>query len=288
MRPRWLLLVVWLVAALGAGRAPAQDAAYEIGQGDILHIVVLGQDDMSGDLPVDPEGMLTFPILGKIKASYLTPKELERKLTTLLADGYLRRPEVSVTVREYRSQRVYVTGEVQRPGVYALKADRSLLALLGEVGNLTSNAGHEILVIRPPRDVPAPATPMPRTEDEVEGETPTPLAPPGAETFHVDLGELRSGRPEANILLQQGDMIHVPRASQIYISGHVGRPGAYRYEAGMTLRQALVLAGGVTERGSAGRTRVIRVVEGEKQRIKVKPDEPIEPEDTIVVPERFF
>ena len=56
---------------------------------------------MTGNFTVDAEGMVSFPILGKIKAAEHTPLELERKLTTLLADGYLKRPQVTVTVAEY-------------------------------------------------------------------------------------------------------------------------------------------------------------------------------------------
>jgi len=92
---------------------------------------------MTGDFSVDSEGMMAFPVLGKIKASEMSTKELERKLTTLLADGYLKRPQVSVAVQEYKSQRVFVTGEVLKPGPYALKADRSLLALVSDLGGLT-------------------------------------------------------------------------------------------------------------------------------------------------------
>ncbi len=276
MRTRFVLALLLLAGAL----ARAEDT-YEIGPGDVLRIVVLGQTEMTGEMPVDPEGMLVFPVLGRVKASDMTAKDLERKLTTLLADGYLKRPDVSVTVREYRSQKVYVTGEVQRPGVYALKSDRTLLALLGEVGSLTPNAGHEVLVIRPPKGVLPPSP-----EGDIEGAG-VPAAPPGAETMRISLVDLRA-RPEANVPLQLGDTVHVPRASQVYVSGHVARPGAYRYETGMTLRQALVLAGGVTERGAFGRAKIIRFVDGKKSQVKIKADAPIEPEDTIVVPERFF
>jgi polysaccharide export outer membrane protein len=282
----------------------AQDE-YEVGAGDVLHVVVLGQPEMSGDLTVSSDGMMTFPILGKIKASQMTTKELERKLTTLLADGYLKRPEVSIVVKEYRSQRVFVMGEVQRPGPYALKADRSLLALLGDIGPLSSNAGHEVVVIRPPKEPAAlPITPAetPETPDDEEkanddkseengtnADSEEQLtAPPGAEIYHIDLEELRSGNPEANIQLQAGDTVHFPSAAQVFVSGHVGRPGSYRYQRGMTLLQALTLAGGVTERGSAGRTRVLRMVDGKRRKVKVKLTDPVEPDDTIVVPERFF
>jgi polysaccharide export outer membrane protein len=265
-----------------APTSPAQDT-YEIGPADVLRIVVLGQPEMTGEFAVDPEGLLTFPILGKIKASGMTPKELERKLTTLLADGYLKRPQVSVAVHEYRSQTVYVAGEVQRAGPYALKADRSLLALMSDVGTLTPNAGHEVVVIRPPKDTPE-ANPPP----EAAGEGQPPPEVPGAETLRVSLRELQAGNPEKNLLLQAGDRVYVPRAAQIYISGHVARPGPYRYDEGMTVLQALTLAGGVTQRGSSGRVKIVRVVEGKKQEIKVKATDLVQPEDTILVPERFF
>jgi len=282
--------IALLIFGLAAGVLNAEDA-YEIGPGDVLRIVVLGQTEMTGELPVDSEGMLTFPVLGKIKASAMTTKELERKLTTLLADGYLRRPDVSVTVFEYRSQQVYVTGEVQKPGRYALKADRTLIALLGEVGTLTSNAGHEIVVVRPPKGAPPPPAETPATPADA-GEPPdaaaTPEAAPGAEIMHVSLADLRSGKPEANIVLEAGDTVHVPAAAHIYVTGRVARPGAYRYEAGTTVLQAVTLAGGVTERGSSRRVKLIRVVAGKKQQVKVKLTDPVEPEDTLIVPESFF
>jgi polysaccharide export outer membrane protein len=293
-----------LSLALGSSLAAAE---YEIGQGDVLRVVVLGQAEMTGDFPVDSEGMMAFPILGKVKASEMSTKELERKLTTLLADGYLKRPQVSVAVAEYKSQRVFVTGEVSRPGPYALKADRSLLALISDLGGFTANSGHEIVVIRPPVAtgipvLPAAVPPAPAPEDAAAdapagdeapaGEAPPPAGTifdvPGAEVFRVSIQELQSGNPERNILLQAGDTVYVPRAAQVYISGSVARPGPIRYQEGMTLLQALTVAGGVTERGAQGRTRVLRTVEGKKRQVKVQLTDVVQPEDTIVVPERFF
>src|SRR4029450_6308719 len=143
-------------ALLGMAAVPAavsqtaRPADYEIGPGDVLKVVVIGQAQMTSDFAVDPEGMVNFPILGKIKASQHTTLELERKVTTLLADGILRRPQVTISIAEYGSQRVFVTGEVQRPGRYPLKVDRTLLALLGDIGPLNQNVGHEVIVIRPP------------------------------------------------------------------------------------------------------------------------------------------
>ena len=303
-----------LLGAVGA-QASAQltrPADYEIGPGDVLKVVVLGQADMTGSFTVGPDGMVSFPILGKVKASETTTLELERKLTVLLADGILKRPQVTVTIGEYGSQKVFVTGEVQRPGQYSLKADRSLLALLGDVGPLGSNVGHEVIVVRPPAGAPTatgPAVPLSLTEepgaaqstDKPAGESPPQAAPatdsgipglpfvaPGSEVFRISLLELQSGNPEKNIPLRAGDTVYFPKAAQVYVMGSVARPGPYRYQEGMTVLQALTLAGGATERGSAGRTKVVRIVNGKKVEKKVKATELVLPEDTLVVPERFF
>jgi polysaccharide export outer membrane protein len=68
----------------------------------------------------------------------------------------------------------------------------------------------------------------------------------------------------------------------------VNRPGAFRYEEGITVFQAVNMAGGVTPRGSSKGNRVVRLEEGRKTELKVQSSDLVEPEDTIVVPERFF
>jgi polysaccharide export outer membrane protein len=312
VRRGWLPVFAAVLALLAAA-ALVRPGEYEIGPGDVVRVVVLGQADMTGTFTVDGEGLINFPILGKIKASEHTTLELERKLTTLLADGYLKRPQVTVTVAEYASQKVFVTGEVQRPGPYPLKADRSLLALMSDIGPLGPNAGHEVIIVRPPLpggtaatgappDTPAteppaggpaegetaPATPTPPAAPPGGTIAGLPFAVPGAEVVHISLLELQSGNPEKNLLLRAGDTVYFPKAAQVYVMGSVARPGPYRFQEGMTVMQALTLAGGATERGSAGRTRVIRIVGGKKVEKKAKSTDLVLPEDTLVVPERFF
>jgi polysaccharide export outer membrane protein len=316
------LLVAVVVACALVHARPVAPADYEIGRGDVLKVVVVGQAEMTGTFAVDAEGMVNFPILGKVKAADHTLPELERKLTTLLADGYLKRPQVAVSVAEYGSQKVFVTGEVQKPGQYALKTDRSLLVLLGDIGPLTPNAGHEVVVVRPPaaappgatsdivpaagttddgllpRQAPAEATAAPAATTPAEGSEPAaPAAPavpglpfvvPGSEIYRVSLLELLSGNPEKNLALQAGDTVFFPRASQVYVMGSVARPGPYRFQEGMTVLQALTLAGGVTERGSAGRAKFVRIVDGKKVEKKARATDAVLPEDTLYVPERFF
>jgi polysaccharide export outer membrane protein len=318
---RVMLLALFVLLAL-AGQAATGD--YEIGPGDTVRIAVLGQADMTGNFSVDLEGMISFPVLGKIKAAEHTPGDLERKLTTLLADGYLKRPQVTVAISEFGSQKVYVTGEVQKPGQYSLKTDRTLLALLGDVGALGPNVGHEVIVVRPPAGAAAPppaVSPLgPEFPAEANAAAPTdagktttepaanpaanaadgtpapaaasipglPYVAPGSEVYRVSLLELQSGNPEKNIALRAGDTVYFPKASQVYVMGSVARPGPYRYQEGMTVLQALTQAGGATDRGSAGRTKVVRIVNGKKVERKANPTDIVQPDDTLFVPERFF
>ena len=91
-----------------------------------------------------------------------------------------------------------------------------------------------------------------------------------------------------NIELHDGDTIFVPRAESVYVFGQVKNPGAYPIQKDTTVLQALSLAGGVTPQGAMNRTKILRIVNGEKRELKVKVTDIVQPGDTIMVPERFF
>jgi polysaccharide export outer membrane protein len=279
-----LLALLLLAAAVHA----VEEEAYDIGPLDLLRVSVLGQSEMSGEFAVESDGMVNIPFVGKIKAAEMSAKEFERKLTNLLADGYLKRPQVAVSVKEFRSQRVYVTGEVQKPGPYSLRVDRTLMGLLAELGPLGTNAGHEVIVNRPPAAPPTPHLFDLATEEVVSKGDTLPMPVPAPEVFRVNLRELQSGKPEGNLALKAGDNVLFPKAANVYVAGHVARPGPYRYEEGLTVLKVLNQAGGVTERGSEGRVKIVRFTDGKKIEQKAKPTDVLEPEDTLVVPERFF
>ena len=286
---------------IGALVASVVAQEYEVGPGDVLNVIVLNQAGLTGEFTVDPEGFMVYPFVGRVKAAGLSALEIERKLATLLSDGYLKRPQLSVAVKQFRSHRVFVTGEAARPGPYGLRPDRMLSSLLQDIGDLTPQAGHEILIIRAPGAPPAP--PEPELGDSAQGEpappspSPSPTPPTrapypgeveGSEIIRVKLREVRSGFPDKDVRLQIGDTIYFPKAAQVYLTGHVARPGSYRFDENMTVFQALALAGSVTERGSMKRVRVVRMVDGLRKELSLKLTEVLEPEDTIHVPERFF
>jgi polysaccharide export outer membrane protein len=284
---RLCFVVLLILVAMGRG-VFAED--YEVGAGDTLRVVVLDQAALSGEFLVDGEGMITYPFLGRVKAAGMTPGEIERKIGTLLGDGYLKRPRLSVTVKDYGSQQITLRGEVAKPGPQSLKTDKSLLALVNSL-DLSASAGHEVIVVRPPPPGLMPQDPLggPVPAPLVEsGRIPLPGEVPGAEIFRVSLRELRSGIAERNILLQAGDTVIFPKAAQVYVLGHVGRPGPYRYEEGLTVYQALLQAGGVTDRGSSKGIKVVRLVDGKPKDWKPQMADVLQPEDTIRVPERFF
>jgi polysaccharide export outer membrane protein len=275
-------LLLFAAAALVSAQTVPQQVEqprveYLIGSQDVLTVTVWDSPDLSGKYTVETDGSFTFPLIGRIKAGGLTLRQLEAELRKKLADGYFRNPQVSVAVESYRSQRIFIVGEVRSPGTYPLTGDMTLIEAIARAGSTTPNASPEAIIVR--------AAP---------GKTPAGPILPGqkadvAETRRVNLRELQSGALTQNIALRDGDTIYVPRAESIYVFGQVRSPGAYALQdAETTVLQALSLAGGVTDRGATNRIKIVRVVDGEKVELKVKLTDLVLPGDTIIVPEKYF
>ena len=88
----------------------------KLGPGDLFEVRVFRQKDMSGEYAVNSEGAIAFPLIGQVQAAGKTTAEVEREIRKRLADGYLRDPHVTVVVKEYRSKKISVFGEVRKPG----------------------------------------------------------------------------------------------------------------------------------------------------------------------------
>ena len=106
--------------------------------------------------------------------------------------------------------------------------------------------------------------------------------------MHINLETLQRGALSQNVMLRSGDTIFVPRAESVFVSGQVNRPGEYVIRAGMTVRQVLSLAGGVTDRGSARRIQIIRQVDGKESTVGADLQDKVKNGDTVLVRERFF
>jgi polysaccharide export outer membrane protein len=121
---------------------------YVIGPDDVLTIVFWREKDMSIEVAVRPDGMITIPLINDIQAAGLKTEQLRERITEA-AKKYLEDPNVMVGVREIKSRRVFITGEVRQPGPYPLTAPTTVLQLLAQAGGLTEYAKREdILVMR--------------------------------------------------------------------------------------------------------------------------------------------
>jgi polysaccharide export outer membrane protein len=180
-----------------------------------------------------------------------------------LRNGYLRNPQIRVEVELFRSQSVFVIGEVRQAGKIPMTgATMSLLEALVAAGSPTPQASSEIIVQR----------------KNVDGR-------PGEE-IRVNRRDLELGKTD--IVLRDGDIINVPQAQRFYVDGYVRNPGFYVLDLGMTVQQAIALAGGLAERGSDRGITASRVVNGKNTTVGVRLEDKVQPNDVIRIRQRFF
>lgn len=121
---------------------------YLIGPEDILYIHVWREEALSKTVPVRMDGNISLPIINEIRAAGLTPLQLKEALTGRLKE-FIETPNVSVTVMEANSFKVYVTGQVKTPGVYRLRSETTVLQIIPMAGGFTEWANQKkILIIR--------------------------------------------------------------------------------------------------------------------------------------------
>jgi polysaccharide biosynthesis/export protein len=264
---------VLFVAALTIAPAAAQVTNdYTIGPRDVLSVTVFGQADLTGKYLVDLDGTFVFPLIGNVKADGLTARQISADIQKRLQEGFLQSPQVTVSVEDYRSRRVFVVGQVHQPGAYPLSGDMTLIEVLARAGSTTPDAAPEALIVHA-KDGTGPKLPSQASNADVS---------------RVNLNDLERGGETMNITLRDGDTVFVPRAETVFVSGEVRTPGSYPIGKDTTVLQALALAGGVSENGAQNRIRILRVARGQREELKVKLTDVVQAGDTIVVPERFF
>ena len=161
------------------------DPNYVIGAQDVLDINVWKEPDVSRTVPVRPDGKISLPLLNDVQAAGLTPAQLAAQVTDSLKK-YVTNPQVTVIVTVINSQRVYILGEVTRPGAFPLIPGMSVLQALSSAGGFTQFAKVKSIFVR-------------RFENGKE------------EKFPFNYREVIGGKkPEQDILLKAGDTIVVP------------------------------------------------------------------------------
>lgn len=276
------LSILLLALTLQAPQRPATTSSteYIVGPQDRLSITVVDEPTLTKLLTVGADGSFDYPYIGQVKAAGLSVRAIQQDITARLKEKYLRNPQVSIEVESYRSQVVYVWGQVKSPGAVTLKGSINLTEALAMAGSPTPDAGSYIEINRRPRDVAATAGSggAPTTTDAAKP------APPE----RISMVDLQSGRAQG-IMLADGDTIFVPKAETFFVTGYVKNGGPFLHEVGMTVTKAISMAGGITEKGSRTRIRITRVVDGKQVVIRdVKLDDPVMPGDSVEVLSRLF
>ena len=239
-----------------AGRATLTASKdYRVGPEDLLEVTFFGNDELGREVRVSGGGDITLPLVGAVQVAGLTSQETETRLVQIYKERkFIRNPQITVSVKEYRHQRVMVSGAVTTPGSYEMIGPRTLLEILGKAGGLSDKpemkAGDLVYVIRYQG---APAL------MKAGKEAPAQPFAPGSNTVVIDLRRLLTGgSPELNILINGGDVIYVPPARMAYVLGAVKKPGQVAVKDNLTVTQAVALAEGLDTIVASNNVSVIR------------------------------
>ena len=252
--------------------------SYVIGDEDVLQISVWGSPELTIQVPVRPDGMITVPPVGDVKAAGLTPQELKAVLEKELIK-YVKSPAVSVVVTAVNSFKVFVTGEGIRgalsggaagasaSGAISLKRSTTILQLLTQLGSLQNADLHNSYVLR------------------------------NGQKLNIDLYKLiAKGDVSQDVQLRSNDIIFIPDnfEKRIMVLGEVRTPSVIPFREGMTTLDAILSAGGFTQFANPNNVVVVRKEGNEVTNIevrlkdvikkgKVSSDLPLKPGDRIVV-----
>lgn len=257
------LALVALVATAPANIAHAAEPV--LGPGDTVRVTVFDDPSLTTEARLSLQGTLAFPLLGEVAIGDRTPSDAAKLISDRLKQGrFLQDPRVSVALVEVRSRRVMVMGHVAKPGQYPLDGtNERLIDILALAGGRSETGADTVVVTRR------------------SGET---------QTFEVNIAEMyRKGDLSSDLRLEGGDVIYVPEAPVFYVYGAVQRAGVYRLEPATTVRAALSVGGGLTQRASQRRIEIHRPQpDGSVREFKADLKDPVQPNDVIYVKESLF
>jgi len=264
------LLLGGVAARAQAPAAPAApvpvSAEYRLGAGDVVHVTVYQNPDLTLDTRVSENGTFSYPLLGTIKVGGLSISKAEQLIADGLKNGdFVKSPQVTIAVLAVKGNQASVLGQVNRPGRYPIDVtDMHVTDLLANAGGVAVTGGDE-LILTGTRD----GKPL---------------------RVSIDLpGVFKPGGRDADILVQNGDVLWVDRAPMVYIYGEVQRPGQMRLERGMTLMQCLASGGGLTLRGTEKGLAVHRrSADGKVEVLHPAMDEALKDGDVVYVRESLF
>ncbi len=235
-------------AQTAPGRRQQSYSAYVLGPDDQIEVRAAEAD--FGDKPVriDMTGYIRLPMLGRLRAANLSIEQLENTIAERLKE-FVREPDVTVSIAEYRSQPVSVIGAVKNPGVHQLQGRKTLIEILSLAGGLEQDAGSRVKITR---ELDWGRIPLDNATDDATGRFS--IAEVSVQRI------LNATSPQENVLICPHDVISVPRAELIYVTGQVQRSGGFvlNDREAITVLQALSLAGGLDRSASPKNARILR------------------------------
>ena len=263
-----LLFSLLLIISLLLPSLPVWADEYVIGEGDLLRISVYDNTDLTTDSRVSGDGKITLPLIGEVTVTGMTAAAAQKLIAGKLADGYIRKPQVTVFISEYKSKKVTTLGEFTKPGLVELRGNSTLMEVISNAGGITLNASETLIIKRKVLNSTSPGEEL---------------------TIVVDLVRLlEKGDISTNIMVKDGDSIYIPRAAFIYVTGEVKTPGAYKVTKGLTVLRSITLAGGFTQKAAKTDTNIVRKSDTGESSIKARMEDLVMSDDIIVVPESFF
>lgn len=272
-----------LVCALALSAAAQDRPSYRLGPNDQIVIRAFEMEELS-DKPfrVDSDGTVSLPLIGRVGISGLTVPNAEQQLATLMKK-YVRQPQVTITVAQFRTEPVVLTGAFKAPGIYPLQGRRTLGDMVAAAGGLTPDASGQLRVTR--RLEPG-STPLANAEDDPDGKI---------STIQMSTSEVKA---IGDIVLQSDDVITADRAGMVYVAGEVARSGSFQIgeRDSISVMQAVTMAGGLTHDALPDQARILRPV-GDTRRTEIAldvqrifagldEDRPLLPNDVLYVPGR--
>jgi len=263
-----------VAAAAAYSAVPRANAEYRLGPGDLIEIGVFGVDEFRHTIRISASGFVQLPLIEPVSAAGLTAAQLEQRLAQLLGKDVIKNPQVSVFVKEYRSQPVYVLGAVKSPGQYQITMQMRIVDAISMAGGALPNAADEVTIQRP-------------------------LADGGQQSISVDLAKIvETGELKQNVFVQGGDVINVKTrpVETIYVIGEVNRAGAFTKDPRQQVRvsQLIALAGGPMKTAKTSKGVLLRYNEaGQRSEVPLdvqavlkgtSPDVFVQANDVIFIP----
>jgi polysaccharide export outer membrane protein len=237
-----------------------------LGPGDTVRLTAFRYPELTTEARLTEEGKMNVPMIGLVTLRGMTPAQAAQHIAERLVRGnFLLHPQIDLAVVQARSRQVSVLGFVTTPGRYALEGTRARLTdVIAMAGGLQATAADTAVVQR--------------------------VRDGKKESVNVDLAAIvQAGDNTKDIEIASGDSVFVPKAPMVYVYGEVIRGGTYRLEPGMTVMQAISVAGGVTPRGSERRAQLRRKdADGKWKETAARPFDAVGPDDVVHVPESLF